>query len=129
MSPSEKVLSEKLRKDYCHKYGLNPLPPAAWPTCLDSILRKGKKRHHHTEGNDCRGPHADHNSGFYNRQTKEIVGVEQPYFGHPTATKSLAAITKDVEAFAAAHKLKARVSTEESWHCPGRTVLIEYRKI
>jgi hypothetical protein len=73
-----------------------------------------------------RGPHADHNKGFYNPLTKEIIGTEQPYFGYSPAT--LEEITRDVEAFASAHGLKVRVSVDESWHCPGRTVLIEYRR-
>jgi len=120
-------LTEKLRKDYCKKYGLRPLPPSLAPTCADSILQtRGWARVQHAEGYNCRGPHADHNSGFRDLQTGERVGVEQPYFGYPPAT--LEQITADVETFAAAHGLTVRVSADESWHCPGRTVLIEYRR-
>jgi hypothetical protein len=127
----EHRLAVQMKKDYCKKYGLRPLPPSCWPTCSDSILRNrrnGRLQHadRYRDGYDCRGPHADHNSGFFDPQTREIVGVEQPYFGYPP--KSLEEITRDAEAFAAAHGLKVRVSADESWHCPGRTVLIEYRR-
>ena len=113
------------QKDYCKKYGLRPLPPSCVPTCSDAVLKpKASHKRRHQEG--CRGPHADHNAGFYDPLTKERVGVEQPYFGEPPAT--LEQIVQDVEVFAAERGLTVRVSTEESWHYPGRTVLIEYRK-
>jgi hypothetical protein len=127
MTHIEQAVSEQLRQNYLRRYGLRPMPPNCWPTTEALIWRARRTSDILGSSMNCRGPHADHNRGFYNPLTEEIVGTEQPYFGQPPAT--LEQVTQDVEAFAAAHGLTVRVSTEESWHCPGRTVLIEYRKI
>lgn len=99
-------LAESDAKVYCKKFGLRAI---LGYTCVHRIL----KTLHHGSLDECRGPHADHNRGFRNPQTKEVFVTEQPYFGQEPAT--LEQITRDVEAFAKAHGLKVRVSTDESW--------------
>lgn len=103
--------TEQLLERYLRKYGLRAVSPRRWSAA--NVM-------------DSRGPHADHHQGFFNPLTREIVSTEQPYFGQ--SPRTLEEITQDVHSFAIAHGLTARISVEESWHCPGRTVLIEYRK-
>lgn len=77
------------------------------------------KRTHGTSTGECRGPYADHSNMFKDLETGEIVWTEQPYSTPNVQT---------VEAFAQAHGLRARISKADSWHYPGSTVLIEYRR-
>ena len=61
--------------------------------------------------------------------------VEQPYFGWPRGAKEsdpprdVAELTAECEAFAKEWDLTVRLSIEESWHAPGKTTLVEYRRV
>lgn len=52
--------------------------------------------------------------------------VEQPYVGDET---DIAELTAECEAFAKEWDLTVRLSIEESWHAPGKTILVEYRRV
>jgi hypothetical protein len=95
-----------------------------------------------TEGS-CSPPRHDHESLFKDR-TGALVLVEQPYFGgaseHILETTGdtvaaqnaydadIAELTAQSQAFAQEWDLAVRLSIEESWHYPGKTILVEYRK-
>ncbi len=76
---------------------------------------------------DCRPPHWDHPSTFRSCSTRELILVGQPYAPCDDADY-MARFTASCEAFARDWHLTVRVSVEESWHYPGKTVLVEYRK-
>ena len=64
----------------------------------------------------------DHPSGFKDEWGR-LIQVYQPYADHPGASAN---IEEDAQAFAAFHGLELRISADESWHDPGKTVLVEF---
>jgi len=129
MSNTEK-LAKQLKKDYRHRYGLRELKRGICACMLsDSRRCMGRKI---TRGR-CRPPRADHSSTFKVIRTRELVLVEQPYAGpyqdsDGNPKSSIPDLVAASEAFAVEWGLTVRVSPEESWHSPGQTVLVEYRR-
>ncbi len=108
---------------YAKKYGLRSLPYAG---CWHRVFNKRPQIH----DSDCRGPHADHSNVFKDIATGAIVWTEQPYAlgAHPSCVGFVNRLTAEVQQFASTHGLTVRISAEDSWHFPGATVLVEYRK-
>lgn len=78
-------------------------------------------------------PYKDHRQLFQDRKTKELIYTIQPYiprFELPKASDEeiLNQIRQASEQFARQHGLTVEMSMERSWHFPGETVLIVYRK-
>ena len=76
-------------------------------------------------------PDFDHPSTYKEKDTGATVAVFQPYACHTKKEgreRLEAKIAARAQEYAAKNGLVARVSREESWHFPGETVLIEYRK-
>jgi hypothetical protein len=131
-----------LKKAYRKKYGLRQIRHHEQScACLVSGSRRcmGRK-----VVGDCHSPRSDHASTFKDIKTGEIIMVQQPYFGgsylHVLETTGdtvaaqkvydddVAALTAECQAFATEWGLSVRLSIEESWHAPGATILVEYRK-
>jgi len=88
-------------------------------------------KHSHNNDDCVRVPFNDHPRLF--KRGDELVFFHQPYYCwsehlHNPTCKSVEAIRQESEKFAAEHGLTVRVSLEDSWHVPGKTVLVEYRK-
>lgn len=111
--------------EYKLKYGLRQMGGFGGYPCANTLLH-GHSRRCHAMHEACLPPKPvrDHHAGFRTKDGK-IVMVFQPYFG-PTAT--LDQISTAANAWAAEKNLKCRVSVEDSWHLPGKTVLVEFRK-
>jgi hypothetical protein len=136
------TISNSLKKAYRQKYGLRQIRHHEQScACLVTGSRKcmGRK-----VVGDCHSPRSDHASTFKVIRTGEIIMVQQPYFGgpylhvlettgDPDAAKKVydadvAELTAECQAFAKEWGLSVRLSIEESWHAPGHTILVEYRK-
>lgn len=75
-------------------------------------------------------PRLDHPRAYRNSKTGERVWLHQPYIANGSKrADDLKALRTESEAYAALHNLSVRVSDEDSWHAPGRTVLVEFRKL
>jgi hypothetical protein len=80
-------------------------------------------------------PFADHGRQFVDMATKERILVSQPYVcsdqlhTHDCGCgKTVESVKAASEQFAEQHGLAVHVSFEDSWHYPGSTVLVVYRK-
>jgi hypothetical protein len=102
------------KEEFQKKYHLKPLYRMG---CWHRVFGKRPRDH----GKGCRGPYADHSNTFKDLETGEIVWTEQPY-------QDIDDIIQEVQEFANKHGLTVRLSMEDSWHYPGSTVLIEYRR-
>lgn len=71
-------------------------------------------------GGDCRPPGADHDS-LWNKDGKPAVFVTQPY------RLSWDSMVRMVD-YCRQHALEADISADRSWHFPGWTVAVEYRR-
>jgi hypothetical protein len=116
--------------EYKQKYGLRKMGGFGGYPCANTLLYGNSRRCH--GGHDaCLPPGLvrDHHSGF---RTKDgsIVMVFQPYFGpdETPSKNSLKDISAAANAWAAEKNLTCRISAEDSWHFPGKTVLVEFRK-
>lgn len=69
----------------------------------------------------------DHPSLYREIATGAIVEVYQPYF-NPEYVPILKVMKASVDLYAEQNGLIGRMSILESWHFPGKTILIEYRK-
>jgi hypothetical protein len=124
-----KLTAEKLEglslirlAEYKRRYGLREVRKIAC-ACILTGSRKCIDR-----DAECHAPYCDHPSLFKSNATGELVLVYQPYVPIDDSTGYLDRFTKRVEAWAAIWAVIARVSAEESWHYPGRTMLVELRK-
>jgi hypothetical protein len=115
-------LSHSKRIEYLRKYGLREVRKVACG-CVLSGARKCIDR-----DVECHAPDWDHPAMFKCHDTRELVLVYQPYFPKDQTEDYLERFTQRVEAWAANWRFTARVSVEESFHYPGRTVLVELRK-
>lgn len=114
-------ISHRLKMDYVHRNGLRELRKVV---CACRVIGSRKCMGRKVVG-DCQSPRSDHSATFKVIETGALVMVEQPYVGDAT---DVAALTAACEAFAKEFGLTVRVSAESSWHYPGATCLVEYRK-
>ena len=70
---------------------------------------------------DCFPPYHDHDRSFITTSGRMLT--TQPY------TMETNRIQEASDAFAEKYSLSVRVSWEDSWYRPGKTVLVEYRKM
>jgi hypothetical protein len=137
MASNTETISKSLEAAYRKKYSLKKSNKAVCP-CILSGSKKcmGRKMM-------CGTPRRDHRSAYKNIKTGAFVMVEQPYFGgmHDhyreqgdladaarEYDEDVASLTTDCEAFAKEWGLTVRIDATESWHVPGKTILVEYRK-
>jgi len=94
-------------------------------TCICVVARGEWYEHLHCPG---RLEHyfLDHGLGFYDREADEHVFVSQPYVNEKHHT--VEEVTREAQAFAEENGLSIRVSADDSWHYPGWTIKIEFRK-
>ncbi len=90
--------------------------------CIKWLL--GRRCYYHGGGNDrhaCEPPATDHAS-LWNKNGKPEMFVSQPY---GISWRQLRAIV----AFCEAHGLEVSIDARGSWHFPGRTLRVTYRKV
>ena len=111
----------RLEQEYKTRYGLREIP------LNENLIGKMilNRRRTLRERQQCWYPEVPDQDHIHLFRTKdgELVFTSQPYF-----VGDVEEIRRDAEAFAAQHGLVVRVSIEESWHYPGSTVLVEYRR-
>jgi len=66
----------------------------------------------------------DHPASFKHKGTGELVATYQPY-----VHADFEGLGVKPRAYAELYGLAVRISRDESWHYPGSTVLIEYRRV
>ena len=111
------------RIEYLRKYGLRECRKVPCGCILS-----GSKRCIDRDA-ECQAPYWDHPSLFKSQATGELVLVYQPYLPKDYSKDYVDRFTERVEAWSALWHFTVRVSVEESFHYPGRTVLVELRKV
>jgi hypothetical protein len=115
------TISHRVKMEYIHRYGLRELRKVVCACILSGSRRcMGRK----VVRGSCYPPGHDHLAAFKAVATGEFVLVSQPYAG-----PDIAKLTAQSEAFAAEWGFAVRISRAESWHYPGKTILVEYRKV
>ena len=108
--------------EYKAKYKLQQLGGFGNSPCANTLLH-GNSRRCHAIHDACLPPKPvrDHHSGFRDKNGA-IVVVFQPYI-----SDNLEEISAVAQTWAASKKLECRISVEDSWNFPGKTVLVEFR--
>lgn len=122
-------------EEYKQKYNLKKMGGFGGYPCANTLIYGNSRRCHamHAAG-ECLPPENvnDHHSGFKDKKTGEIVMVFQPYFGDLPSDiprkKTVDGIAASAREWATEKGLSVRVSVEDSWHYPTKTVLVEFRK-
>lgn len=109
----------ELMKSWAQKHGLKP---ATGHPCLGRLVgktcwvyRDSRYRKTNVKEVDCEPPKSDHAS-LWNKDGKTAAFVMQPY---EYSGESIDWIL----AFCRKYRLELRISTDQSWHFPGRTTL------
>jgi hypothetical protein len=138
MSKNTEIQSKLLEASYRKKYGLRK--SKRW-ICACIVIGSKKCMGRRSQDN-CETPRQDHRSAYTDSEGNFVL-IEQPYFGglhdhyledgdFENAAREydqdVASLTTDCEAFAKAWGLTVRLDLTESWHVPGKTILVEYRK-
>jgi hypothetical protein len=125
VSPSDMPVPKELQVEAANRFNrFADLGYIANPfLCMCKLIAGKKLKRHYCEWEFTRSLFLDHLRGYRTREGERVV-ISQPYANSDAYEK----VVGEAQQFADKHGLSIRVSRDESWHFPGWTILIEFRK-
>jgi hypothetical protein len=91
--------------------------------CLCKMIAGRKMKRHGCDWEFTRSLFLDHLRGYRTREGEWVI-ISQPYANSDAYEK----VVSEAQQFADKHNLSMCVSRDESWHYPGWTIKIEFRR-
>jgi len=118
------------REQYMERYNLVPRKNSDCCVAhkLLAVSCPNRREYYYCCDRPCgRPPQRDHTE-FFKRPDGKLMFTSQPYMGRAIQGANIEAFKVELEAWAASFGLSIRISEEDSWWNPGKTILYEMWK-
>ena len=119
------------REQYMNRYDLS-VPQKKFDCCIAHKLLAtpcpNRASYHYCCNRPCANPPQRDHTEFFKRPDGKLMYTSQPYMGRAIQGANIEAFRIELEAWAAGFGLSIRISEEDSWWNPGRTILYEVWK-